>query len=100
VDVYALELDQRLKVAQLLDALQKARQTAYAIARDLPDLKYISDEAEALYAKTVEGVGARYQPVYDEQKYIADKIAAGDQLYTEVHGHRLPAPTERGSRGG
>lgn len=85
MDVYTLGIAERMRVAELLDALKKARQTAYVVAKDMPDLSHVFDEAETLYVKVSEEVGAKYQPVYDEEKHIAERIAHGDAAHTFVY---------------
>lgn len=85
MDVYTLGINERMRVVELLDALKKARQTAYVVAKEMPGLRHVFDEAEALYVKVSEEVGARYQPVYDEEQHIADRIANGDAAHTFVH---------------
>jgi hypothetical protein len=84
MNIHELGINERMRVVELLDALRKARQTAFVVAKELPDLTHVFDEAEALYAKVSEEVGAKYQPVYDEGLHIADRIAHGDAAHTFV----------------
>lgn len=107
MDVYTLGINERMRVVELLDALKKARQTAYVVAKEMPGLRHVFDEAEALYVKVSEEVGARYQPVYDEEQHIADRIANGDAAHTFVHENitqrrdrMLPKLIVRGERSG
>ncbi|MCZ7860916.1 hypothetical protein O9X98_05820 [Agrobacterium salinitolerans] len=85
MNVYTLGINERMRVVEVLDALKVARQTAFAAAREMPSLRHVFDEAEALYVKVSEEVGAKYQPVYDEEQHIADRIAHGDAAHTFVH---------------
>lgn len=84
MDVYTLGINERMRVVEVLDAFKVARQTAFAAAREMPELRHVFDEAEALYAKFAEEVGAKYQPVYDEERHVAERIAKGDATHTFV----------------
>lgn len=85
MDVYTLGINERMRVVEVIDALKVARQTAFAAAKEMPELRNVFEEAEALYAKFAEEVGVKYQPVYDEERHVAERIAKGDAAHTFVH---------------
>lgn len=96
MDVYTLGINERMRVVEVLDALKVARQTAFVAAREMPDLRHVFEEAEALYAKFAEEVGAKYQPVYDEERHVAERIAKGDAAHTFVHENVWRGPDRNG----
>ena len=98
MDVHTLGINERMRVVELLDSIKRARQTVYVVAKEMPDLRHVFDEAEALYVRVSEEVGAKYQPVYDEEQHIADRIAHGDAAHTFVY-ENTPSNRERNGPG-
>lgn len=86
MDIHSMRLDDKILVAGLLQKLAEARQVAFQTVKELPELRHVFDDAEALYANTARAVGARYQPVFDHDGHVASRIAAGDAVYTDVWG--------------
>lgn len=90
MNIHELDINQKLLAVGVLDALRLARQVAFDNAREMPELLPTYQAIEALYQDTALSFGAKIIPVFDREQLIAERIAAGDEVYTVAYG---PAPT-------
>lgn len=84
------ELEEQIKIVDVLTGLKAARQIAYQAAKKLPELKPWANKAEHLYREFLaEYPEIKYEPVFDEEAYIQQKIDEGDSVFTEAYGYRV-----------
>lgn len=82
MDIRELDLDRKILVARVLETLQKARQTVYDAALEMPELTPSYEMAEAAYAKTAAEFNAPYHAVFDREAHIEKRISEGDRYHT------------------
>jgi hypothetical protein len=99
MNVAELDIETRLEVVRLLDAIDVVRQVAHQTAAAVPELAAWAVETQALYEKFAAAIGAKTKPVFDENEHIRKRVAEGHpdfELYERSHSAPTSPPQGRG----
>lgn len=87
MNIRSLDFDMQKLVKTMIDMLESARQDAYEIAKEIPQLRGAFLEAETLYGKAVIQYGVPYKPVFDRDIAISEILSNSSHAPVERAGN-------------
>lgn len=77
--------DEMTVLVDVYAGLKTARQVTYEAAAKLPLLVPWALDAEDAYKRFGEEFGFNYEPPFDSERYVHDKIVGGDPMFVEAY---------------